>query len=78
MSESLNDLSLMPFGQHKGKPMQDVPASYLVWLKEQGCNHEGVRGYITENWSAIKSELPDRIWDEGDKKVGNSAADDFK
>jgi uncharacterized protein (DUF3820 family) len=75
---ALTDTDPMPFGQHRGKLMQDVPASYLLWLKEQGCNHEGVRGYIEASWSAIKSEVPDRIWDEGDKKVGNSAADDFR
>jgi uncharacterized protein (DUF3820 family) len=43
--------------------MQDVPASYLLWLKEQGCDHPGVRGYIENSWSAIKSEMPDRIFD---------------
>jgi len=51
----------MPFGVHKGKPMQEVPASYLAWLKDQNCQHPGVRGYIDDSWSAILSELPDRL-----------------
>ena len=24
----------MPFGKHKGKPLVEVPKSYLRWLKE--------------------------------------------
>jgi uncharacterized protein (DUF3820 family) len=58
---AFTDLDLMPFGVHKGKPMQEVPASYLAWLKDQRCHHPGVRGYIEDSWSAILTELPDRI-----------------
>ena len=57
----LNDLDPMPFGKHKGIMMQDVPASYFAWLKDQNCQHPGVRGYIDYAWSAILSELPDHI-----------------
>ena len=24
----------MPFGEHKGEPMEDLPDSYLLWLAE--------------------------------------------
>ena len=54
---TLNDLDPMPFGKHKGKPMQDVPAKYLVWLKEVGCSDELVRNYIFNSWDAIQGEL---------------------
>jgi uncharacterized protein (DUF3820 family) len=37
MSASLTDLDPMPFGKHKGTIMQEVPASYLAWLKDSGC-----------------------------------------
>lgn len=57
----LTDQDPMPFGKHKGTPLQDVPASYLAWLKDQNCDHPGVRGYIEDSWSAILKELPDRI-----------------
>ncbi len=30
-----DDNTLFPFGKHKGKPMKDVPASYLKWLDGQ-------------------------------------------
>ena len=61
---ALTDLDPMPFGKHKGKPMQDVPASYFVWLKEKGCDHPGVAAYIEDSWSAIKAECPDHIFEE--------------
>lgn len=57
----LTDEDHMPFGKHKGQRMADVPASYLAWLKDQGCDHPGVRGYIENSWSAILTEIPDRI-----------------
>lgn len=60
----LTDIDPMPFGKHKGELMQDVPASYLIWLKENGCHHPGVSTYIKESWSAIKSECPDRIFED--------------
>jgi len=33
---ALTDTDPMPFGKHKGELMQDVPASYLRWLWEEG------------------------------------------
>lgn len=60
---ALTDEDPMPFGKHKGQRMADVPASYFAWLKDQNCQHPGVRGYIENSWSAILSELPDRIED---------------
>ncbi|GAT35602.1 putative quorum-sensing-regulated virulence factor [Terrimicrobium sacchariphilum] len=61
---ALTDEDPMPFGKHKGKRMADVPASYFVWLKEQGCSHPGVSGYIQNSWAAIKSECPDHIFED--------------
>ncbi len=55
---TFDDLSLMPFGKYKGSPMQDVPASYLNWLKEKGGS--GIvllDNYIHNNWEAIQQEL---------------------
>lgn len=64
----MTDQDIMPFGTHRGKKMENVPAYYLVWLKETAektgnqISHEGVRKYIEDNWSVLKSEMPDRIW----------------
>ena len=58
----LTDTDPMPFGLHRGKPMQDVPARYLLWLRDQGgCHHLAVNAYIFENLDALEKECPDRI-----------------
>lgn len=54
---ALSDLDKMPFGKFKDKLMQDVPASYLMWLHEQNCNNELVANYIHNSMDAIKMEL---------------------
>ncbi len=40
---AFEDTSLMPFGKYKDQPLQDIPASYLRWLKDtlekEGFNH---------------------------------------
>jgi uncharacterized protein (DUF3820 family) len=57
----VNDADLMPFGKHKGERMENVPAGYLLWLREQRCSNETVAGYIEENLSALMQECPDYI-----------------
>lgn len=57
----MTDQDLMPFGQHKDEPMEKVPASYLLWLREEKCSHKGVMSYIEENLAALAKECPDRI-----------------
>lgn len=62
----LSDTSPMPFGKHKGKPMQDVPASYLHYLWTSGKRAEvgrsDVADYIHTNLAALEQEHPDGIW----------------
>ena len=60
----LDDLSPMPFGKHKGTPMQDVPASYFHWLwtEIQHDKSSPVGDYIRRNLNALRKELPDAIW----------------
>ncbi len=53
----LNDKSPMPYGIHKGTPMIDVPAGYLLWLLENNkCSGE-VKEYIEDNLDALKLEI---------------------
>lgn len=59
----LTDQSLMPFGVHKDKTMEIVPASYLLWLHNQGCRNPDVAAYIEESMSALMLECPDIIID---------------
>lgn len=64
--EKLTDQSPMPFGVHKDKPMQDVPAPYLHWLwvngKKTDTNHP-IHHYIKDNMDALKMKVKDKIWD---------------
>lgn len=64
-SGALNDLSPMPFGKFRGKPMQDVPADYLHYLWTHGLKenaHSPVAAYIRDNLDALKKEHKDGIW----------------
>lgn len=65
-SATLDDLSPMPFGKHKGCPMQDVPASYLHYLWCNGINKQKehpIHVYIKDRLNALKEEDPDKIWE---------------
>lgn len=60
----LTDNDLMPFGDHKGKFMKDVPARYLFWCWTTFDDFSPVKDYIKRNMSALKKEYPDGIWEE--------------
>lgn len=63
--KELSDLDPMPFGKHKGKPMQDVPAHYLHWLWVNGKQSDSqcpVADYIQRNISALQQEHKDGVW----------------
>lgn len=53
----MNDKTPMPFGKYKGDKMENVPASYLLWLYENNkCGGE-VREYIKDNLYVLKEEI---------------------
>lgn len=47
----------MPFGKYRGKKMIEVPAHYLLWLYNEGCDHDGVRKYIIDNLDGLNKEI---------------------
>ena len=56
MKAELQDTDPMPFGKHKGEPMQDGPADYLHWLWTNGLRHDKkapVANYIRKNLDAL-------------------------
>ena len=57
----MTDQDIMPFGKYKGETMEKVPASYLLWLRDQGCWNKEVKNYIEENLTVLLSECPDYI-----------------
>lgn len=63
--KTLLDTDTMPFGKHRGVPMQDVPASYLHYLWVNGMKEDkqsNVADYIRRNLNALKMDYPDGIW----------------
>ncbi|MDR2806275.1 MAG: DUF3820 family protein [Dysgonamonadaceae bacterium] len=65
----LTDESPMPWGIHKGKPMIDVPASYLIGLYKEDKAHGDVLEYINDNWIAI---IQEEAWDLKNKRYDHS------
>jgi uncharacterized protein (DUF3820 family) len=58
------------FGKYKDTPMGKVPASYLLWLWNEGMWRETLsnrldpcRCYIIKNFHALETECPDTIID---------------
>ncbi len=64
MIEAITDLTEMPFGKHKGTNMIDVPATYLLWLWDNGIWAEKgkpMHNYIKGAFSALESEAKDYL-----------------
>lgn len=53
----LTDESLMPWGAHKGKEMQEVPAAYLIWCYDNGKCSNDVKEYIEDNMDVLNMEI---------------------
>lgn len=53
----LTDDCPMPWGIHKGKRMEDVPASYLIYFYDQNKCSADVRAYIEDNLDVLRMEV---------------------
>lgn len=51
----------MPFGKYKGQALINVPAQYLLWLYNKGCDHIGIKKYITDNLEILNREAAKSI-----------------
>ena len=47
--------SIMSFGPYKGKSLQYVPASYLLYLYEKDKCSKDLKKYIDDNIETLKS-----------------------
>lgn len=58
MATQLEDGSPMPMGKHRGKRMQDVPASYLLWLADEAdhCPAD-IAQYVEANRKVLEWEV---------------------
>ena len=55
-SYQIFDHTPMPFGRHKGKRMDEVPAKYLLWVFNEGCTHPALNKYLNDNLAALQKE----------------------
>lgn len=57
----LTDNSLMPCGKFKNHRMEDVPASYLLWIYDNNKCSVDVREYIEDNIDVLYKEINEKI-----------------
>lgn len=65
----------MPWGEHKGIPMEDVPPDYLLWLFRQAWVRDwpDIHAYLVANQAALLAEE-----DEGKtSRDGFDSLDDY-
>ena len=51
----------MTFGKYKGQPLQDIPATYLRWLKGVLDNESYSNNPKTEVFNSMKSWEQDKV-----------------
>lgn len=56
----MGDADPMPYGKHKGRPMEDVPGTYLLWLIENDRASPAVKEYIQHNMDVILKEIREK------------------
>ena len=56
---------IIRFGKHKGMELEDVPASYLLYLYEKEIVKGGdIYDYIVKNMDGIKKQIEDGNGDQ--------------
>lgn len=49
-----NEMEKMPFGKHKGKPLDKIPKEYLSWLKDQGAFEKPENASLKEELTKLQ------------------------
>lgn len=52
----MNDNSLMPFGMHRDKKLEDVPARYLLWMYGEGKLYGELKKYVEDNKDVLEKQ----------------------
>lgn len=55
--QKFTDKTLMPFGQHKGTALVNVPARDLIYYYDNYQLSAPLKLYIKENMDALKAEI---------------------
>jgi hypothetical protein len=73
------DATVMPWGEHKGKRLGELPASYLLWLFEQTWIRDwpGLHLYLKAHESQLMAEKKEDGGLDGDEE-GFRSYDDYK
>lgn len=53
----MDDKSIMPFGKHKGKTLENVPGYYLLYIYENNMCYGELYAYIKDNLDVIKAQI---------------------
>lgn len=58
--QPVSDDTPMPFGEHRGTPLRDVPAAYLLWWARQSWAREwsGLWAYVERNHAKLVAKDP--------------------
>ena len=77
--QPLTDDSPMPFGEHKGTALRDVPSGYLLWLLRQEWikSWRGLYDYLIDRQDVLLSEVDDSERDDDDESKPFSTYQDF-
>jgi hypothetical protein len=77
MARDLGDNSPMPWGKHKGKPLKELPADYLLWLYEQPWIKDwpALYGYLKKNEDLLMAEKQQEMIDDDDHRGFDSYQD---
>jgi len=54
---TISDRTIMPFGKHKGEKLANVPASYLLYLLDNGKCYGALKQYIEDNRDVLEKEV---------------------
>lgn len=57
----LTDQSPMPFGKYKGQKLEDVPASYLIWLHDEWHCTGPIKEYIVDNRDVLDKQVKESV-----------------
>ncbi len=60
--------TVMPWGEHEGTALDDVPPRYLMWLLEQRWipDYPGLHAYLKANESIIHDQVGELEDEQGD------------
>lgn len=72
--------TIMPWGEHKGSALKDIPVNYLAWLLEQKhwiADYPGLNHYLRKNHDKIVKDAEETYIDQGEKE-GYDSYEDYR